>query len=93
MPEPIERDIEAAAAILKQAGATEVFAFGSAASGKPRPDSDIDLAVRGLPPERFFTAMSEAAFAVSRALDLIDLDERNAFTEYLETEGELIRVA
>ena len=88
----IQHDIELAARILQDAGAREVFIFGSAGRGEQRPGSDIDLAVRGLPPERFFDAMSRVAFAVSRPFDLVDLDEANPFTEYLETKGELRRV-
>jgi predicted nucleotidyltransferase len=30
-------------------GATQVFIFGSAVKGRLRPDSDIDMAVTGLP--------------------------------------------
>jgi predicted nucleotidyltransferase len=91
--ESTKHDIDIAARILLAAGATEVFVFGSAAQGKIRPGSDLDVAVRGLPPEKFFRAMSEVTFAVSRPFDLIDLDEENPFTEYLEKEGELLRVA
>ena len=89
----IQRDIELAARILREAGAQEVFVFGSASRGVERPGSDLDLAVRGLPPERFFEAMSRVTFAISRSFDLIDLDERNVFTEYLEKKGGLRRVA
>lgn len=93
MDETIQRDIETAARILREAGATEVFVFGSAAEGKLRPDSDIDLAVRGIPPEKFFRAIGMAMRAISRDLDLIDLDEENLFTEFLQQEGQLKRVA
>ena len=89
----LQHDIETAARILREAGAREVFVFGSASRSEERPASDLDLAVRGLPPERFFDAMSRAALAVSRPLDLIDLDAGNPFTEYLERKGELRRVA
>ena len=93
MDEQTRMDIETAVKILREAGATEVFVFGSAAHGKPRPESDLDIAVRGLPPERFFAAMSAVTFAISRVFDLVDLDEENPFTQYLEKEGELLRVA
>lgn len=84
--------IERASAILKAAGASEVYLFGSAARGVMREGSDIDLAVSGLPPEVFFKALGEAEDALGRPLDLIDLDEVNPFTQYLKEEGELQRV-
>ena len=84
--------IEKAAAALKAAGAREVYLFGSAGKGKLRPDSDVDIAVSGLPPEVFFRAMAAAHDALERPLDLVDLDEDNAFTRYLKNKGELVRV-
>jgi uncharacterized protein len=88
-----ERDIETAARILREQGATEVFVFGSAASDTMRPESDIDLAVRGLPPEKFFRSMSLVTVEISRPLDLIDLDDETTFTQYLQKKGKLRRVA
>ncbi|MDD3927678.1 MAG: hypothetical protein PHT33_13560 [bacterium] len=41
---------------------------------------------------KFFEAMGMMAFELSRTFDLVDLDERNPFTEYLERKGGLIRV-
>ncbi|OGG51488.1 MAG: hypothetical protein A3F84_08670 [Candidatus Handelsmanbacteria bacterium RIFCSPLOWO2_12_FULL_64_10] len=81
-----------AAAALRAAGAREVYVFGSAASGTTREDSDVDLAVSGLPPQVFFKAMGEAGDILRRPVDLIDLDEENPFTQYLKEEGELQRV-
>ncbi len=88
----IEIQIQRATAVLKAAGAREVYVFGSAASEKMRSDSDVDIAVSGLPPDVFFRAMSDAERALGRPLDLIDLDEDNPFTRYLKSEGELLRV-
>lgn len=84
--------IAKAAAALKAAGAREVYVFGSAGKGRLRPDSDVDIAVSGLPPEVFFRAMGKASRAVGRPVDLIDLDVENPFTRYLKEEGELQRV-
>ncbi len=92
MDAKLRKRIEAAAAALKAAGAREVYLFGSAARGVMRDDSDIDFAVRGLPPERFFRAMGQAADILQCELDLVDLDEGNPFTRYLQEEGELTRV-
>jgi len=93
MDADIKNDIETAARILREEGATEVYVFGSAAHGKMRPDSDIDLAVRGLPPERYFPAMGRVVDAIQRLFDLVDLDEENLFTQYIVQKGVLQRVA
>lgn len=92
MNDEIRQLIERAAMVLKAAGAREVYVFGSAARGQMREDSDIDLAVSGLPPELFYRAGGEAEDVVGRPLDLIDLDEVTPFTQYLKEESELQRV-
>ncbi|MEW6263285.1 MAG: nucleotidyltransferase domain-containing protein [Thermodesulfobacteriota bacterium] len=84
--------IERAVATLKAAGAKEIYLFGSMADGEASDVSDVDLAVSGLPPERFYQAMSEAAEVLQRPLDLVDLDEDNLFTCYLKKKGKLRRV-
>jgi len=84
MKKDIHKGIEAAAAALKEFGAQEVYVFGSAAGRTMHEDSDIDLAVSGLPPEVFFRATARASGALGRELDLIDLDEDTPFTRYLK---------
>jgi predicted nucleotidyltransferase len=84
--------IEKAAAALKAAGTREVYAFGSAAKGALRENSDIDLAVSGLPAAVFFRAMGAAHDALKRPLDLVDFDQDNPFTRYLMRKGELVRL-
>jgi len=84
--------IEKAVGALKAAGAREVYLFGSAAKGTLRENSDVDMAVSGLPPEIFFRAMAAAHDALGRPVDLINLDRDNLFTRYLKEEGELQRV-
>ncbi len=85
--------IDEAAAVLKGAGAREVYVFGSASKGELRDDSDVDFAVVGLPPQVYFKAMGEAEDVLRRPLDLVDLDEESPFVSYLKEEGELQRVA
>jgi len=84
--------IDQLVAALKSSGAKTVYLFGSAAKGTLRDDSDIDLAVSGLPPENFFRALSAASGILDRPIHLIDLDEVTPFTRYLKEEGELQRV-
>jgi predicted nucleotidyltransferase len=66
MKDRLRSSIEAAADILKAFGAREVYVFGSATHGSLRPDSDVDLAVSGLPPAVFFRAASKSADALDR---------------------------
>lgn len=89
MSEDLERAIRIAAEVLKAEGAREVYLFGSLAKGRERPESDIDLAVSGLPPKRFFHAMARAHEAAGRTLDLIDLDDNSPFVQFLREHGEL----
>ena len=93
MEEQLQRLIERAAEALREEGAREVYLFGSAVKGLFREDSDLDLAVAGLPPEKFFSAMGKAGDILQRPLDLVDLDEDNPFTRYLKEEKELVRIA
>jgi len=92
MTEDLMIRVRRAAQALKSAGAREVYLFGSAARGVVRDNSDIDLAVTGLPPCKFFEAMGVAADILQRPLDLVDLDDPGPFTRYLRQEGELLLV-
>ncbi len=93
MTDEMKELIDKAAETLKAAGAREVYLFGSAASGELTADSDIDIAVSGVPPKNFFHAMSQTSAIFRRSLDLVDLDEKTPFTEYLRSKGKLNRVA
>jgi len=92
IPGAFQQDIERAVRILKDGGCAEVFLFGSLAEGCSRPDSDIDLAVRGCPPEKFFKLYGDLMWGLKHKFDLVDLDVKHPFTEYLIREGDLLRV-
>ncbi len=81
------------AALLTAAGAREVYVFGSVAAGRAHEGSDVDLAVAGLPPERFFSTMARLENLFDRSIDLVDLDDASPFTDYLKNKGILRRVA
>lgn len=51
----------AARLLAEEFGVRRVMVFGSLAWGRFRRSSDIDLAVEGLPPERFFRADARLA--------------------------------
>jgi len=92
MNDTLVKSIEPVVTVLKRSGAKTVYVFGSAAKETMRDDSDIDLAVSGLPPEEFFKALSAVSSVSDRSIHLIDLDEVTPFTRYLKEEGELQRV-
>jgi predicted nucleotidyltransferase len=83
----------AAANLLRSMGATQVFVFGSATNGGLRPDSDIDMAVSGLPSKIYFSAISRVSDLLGRPVDLVDLDDSTPLIRHLLGSGELVRVA
>lgn len=76
--------VKLAAEILRQEGAPEVYVFGSVARGAARPDSDLDLAVRGLNWLVMLRLIAELPAAVGRSVDLVSLDESDPFARHLE---------
>jgi predicted nucleotidyltransferase len=68
-------DAHRAAGVLRsEFGVDEVWLFGSLAS-EPRHDAfDIDLAVRGLRPDRYFTALARIGDIVNEPFDVVTLE-------------------
>lgn len=92
IPDDYKRDIARAIEILKNGGCSDIFLFGSLASGEYSNKSDIDLAVRGCPEGKFFHLLGKLLFELKYSVDLINLDRQNSFSQYLEQEGELIQI-
>ena len=92
VPAMFRADIDKATQILRDAGCTEGYLFGSVAMGKAQQASDIDLAVRGIPPAEFFRVYGKLAMSVGTPIDLIDLDDHRSFSRRLAERGEFIRV-
>jgi len=92
MTDDLKQRIERAAEALRREGAREVYVFGSAATGRLREGSDVDLAVSGLPPRRYLEALGAAIDILQRPVDLVDLDQDTPFSQHLKQEGELVRV-
>ena len=92
LPASVEEDIRRAVEILKAAGCTEVFVFGSLAAGKSEGHRDIDLAIRGCPRGRFFHLLGRLIMELRHPVDLVNLDSSDPFARFLEEEGELLKV-
>jgi predicted nucleotidyltransferase len=91
-PEMYQRDIRRAASILKEAGCTHVFLFGSLTSPGLQGESDIALAVRGCSKGKLFHLLGRLLLELEHPVDLVDLDRQRAFACYLEEEGDLLQV-
>ena len=88
----LREDLDRAVEILKAAGCTEVYLFGSASSGRAAADSDLDLAVRGCPRGSFFEVLGELLWALKRPVDLLRLDTGEPFAAHLLSGGGMVRV-
>lgn len=89
----VQSEIAKAVGILLRNGAREVYLFGSHARGDAGPGSDLDLAVRGLPPERFYRAVGEICLELSMPADIVDLDDSGPVLACLKEQGDFLRVA
>lgn len=88
-----EENLMRAVNILKEGGCTEIYLFGSLATGKSHQKSDMDLAIRGCPPGNFFPLLGKLLVTLDYSVDLVDLDKNLAFASFLEQEKELQRIA
>ena len=92
IPEEYRADVDRAAEICKEEGCREVYVFGSVATGRHGPRSDLDIGVRGCPPERFYRLLGRLMEELTHCVDLVDLDLETRVTEFLEQEGQLRHV-
>jgi predicted nucleotidyltransferase len=90
--ETFKQDIERAVRILKDEGCTEIYLFGSVATGETHVRSDIDLAVRGCPPGRFFHTLGRLMMELDHSVDLVNLDSADPFAEFLQQKRRLLRI-
>ena len=84
--------VVAAAKLLRSMGAAQVFVFGSFVRGELRLDSDVDMAVSGLPAKVYFSAVGGVSDLVGRPVELLDLDDGTPLVRHLLGSGELVRV-
>lgn len=78
--------------ILKNAGCSKVYLFGSQARGIANENSDIDLGVNGLSPSLFFRVHLQLENALNMKVDLVDFDHQSSFFELLQDIGELKQI-
>ncbi len=72
----LRASLPAAAKLLRDAyGATRVVLFGSLARGDVSAWSDVDLAVEGLPPAKYFPALAALMGLFGSPVDLVAIEE------------------
>lgn len=77
-----------AAAILRELGATHVWAFGSLVHGDPHEESDVDLATTGLSGGAFVTGLGRLSLLFPADVDLVRLESAaESFAARVQTEG------
>ena len=84
---------EAFAKDLREEGCQEIFLFGSLATGEVTRSSDIDLAIKSYPKQKFFRIYGRLMSRMDHGFDLVDFDSDRSMFEVLERIGEIRRIA
>lgn len=92
IPDEYRADVARAVEICKAEGCQEIFIFGSVAANRHRPQSDLDIAVRGCPPKNFYRLLGRLMDELTHPVDLVDLDTEIRVAEFLEREDQLVHV-
>jgi len=92
IPDEYRADVARAVEICKVEGCRDVFIFGSVAAGRHRSHSDLDIGVRGCPPEHFYRLLGRLMDELTHPVNLVDLDIEIRVAEFLEREDQLVHV-
>ncbi len=76
--------------ISKDFGVKKILLFGSYLENVDRA-RDIDIAVSGIPPRKFFEYYAEVTIAVKENVDIVDLDDMKPyFRDCISREGKIL---
>lgn len=78
--------------ILKAAGCTDIYLFGSQVTGKVHENSDVDFGVKGLPVRSFFGIHYDLESVLKMKVDLVDFDCQKDLFSLLKKHGELKKI-
>ena len=92
IPSKYQKDIEAATNLLKNEGCQSVFLFGSLVTGKIHANTDIDIGIKGLPPEKFIRVYAKLDNTLTNTVDLVDFDDNAKFYNLLSSLGEVVEL-
>jgi len=92
IPEKYRIDIKKAADFLKREGCGAVFLFGSMVTGRIHENSDINIGIMGLPPQRFFRVYGKLDHEVSTCVELVDFDSDMDRYNFLNSQGKVVKI-
>jgi predicted nucleotidyltransferase len=92
IPVKYQEDIKKATNLLKNEGCKSIFLFGSLVTGKIHGNSDIDIGIAGLPPQKFFRVYADLDKELSNRVDLVDFDLNKDFFLLLNSLGEVVEL-
>ena len=92
LPDTYKKDIQKAVEILKNEGCKKIYLFGSLVTGKNHDNSDIDIGIEGLPPDKFFNVYGKLGICMNNAIDLVDFDFSKDFFEIVKKHKEIIEI-
>ena len=81
-----EKDRKTIVELSKRYHVKRVLLFGSSADPS-KEGRDIDLAVDGIDPRKFFKYYGDLMFSLSKPVDLIDLSDESKFVALVKRDG------
>jgi len=81
-----DRDKATIATLARRYGAATVWLFGSSTRPRQR-GRDLDLAVEGVAPARFFQFVGDLMLSLSRPVDVIALENRSKLSALIRRDG------
>ena len=81
-----DRDKAIIATLAHRYGAATVWLFGSSAERRQQ-GGDLDLAVEGVAPGRFFQFMGDLMLSLSRPVDVVALEKRSKLSALIRRDG------
>lgn len=81
-----EKDKATILELARHYGVDKVYLFGSGADPQQQ-GRDIDLAVTGIDPRRFFAFYGDLILKLSRPVDLVDVSKETKFNRLVRREG------
>ncbi len=79
-----KKDKQVITKLSQEYNVKQILLFGSSLTGV---GNDIDLAVEGIKPEKFYSFYGDLMFALSKPVDLIDLSSTSKFIQMVRKEG------